>query len=515
MTNSIILLCNRLGVDKRLESLFIATLTLFMLTSPCQANDIDMQQLQHLLELSDQMASESSHTPTHSNPHTHIILPSSPPPTRVLIDVRSNHSDGKHDMTTLITLAEKRGIESMAFTEHDRFSIRFGIDPVPQFLGYAQQHPSLYTTGLQDFFTELHLQRQQHPEIQLFGGTESIPGYHWSGIPFQDLTLHDAERHIITLGIESPAQVEALSSYDLRYGLGNRSISIAFWCASIFILVIFFLIRGNRGIALLLIASLTAFMATWLMKPKVDADVAFIQSAQQQGLFTIWAHPGTLSGVRPGPMGVQLDTPPYSRRVFKEPTADAFAAVYGDTDLNTLPSGLWDRYLLDYLHGYHAKPIWATAAGDYHEEGMANEYLGNFVMDVWSKSSKPASVLEALQAGHMVAWGMGKQSNIATRALFLKDAKGQMLQVGDEASVESPVQLVVALQEHTNTPSSVQSVQGSWIVDGHIVQHVNLQVGSPEASSLTLPLEKGEHVIRFQISQGVRMVANPFLVHVK
>ncbi|MDQ6953807.1 MAG: hypothetical protein Q9M15_09785 [Mariprofundaceae bacterium] len=470
-------------------SRYFFVLMLFFLPVSTWANDVDMKHLNPLLD--------------------GIMKPH-----RVLIDIRSKHSDGEHDMSTLIALAEKRGVESMAFTEHDRFSIRFGIDPIPQWLGYSQQHPSLYTTGLMAFFDDLKKQRLQHPEIQLFGGTESIPGYDWTGIPFQNLVLHNVERHMISLGIEKPEQVKGLTSYDLSYGLGDRTISLSFWCALMFISVMFFLLKRKRGMALLMVASMTAFLATWLMKPKVDIDAAWIESAKNQSLFTIWTHPGTLSGVRSGPLGVQLDTPPYSQRVFEEPTADAFAAVYGDTDLNTLAGGLWDRYLMDYMHGYHAKPIWAVAAGDFHAEGQSGEYLGNFPMDVWSEDAKPVHVLEALQAGHMVAWGMGQHDNIAVKVLFLKDSAGHILQVGDEGWVKSPVQVVVALQEHIKRPSLVQRLQGQWIVDGHTVEKVGLRVDA-KPTVVSLPLEKGVHVIRFQIKQGVRLVANPFLVHVE
>ncbi|MDQ6974881.1 MAG: hypothetical protein Q9M10_08335, partial [Mariprofundaceae bacterium] len=173
------------------------------------ASDVDMQQLNQLLQLSNALSEEQVlKTVKHDDsPQQDVLLPNSAPPHRVLIDIRSTHSDGEHDMPTLIALAEKRGIESMAFTEHDRFSIRFGIDPMPQWLGYSQQHPSLYTTGLRPFFDDLQAQRRQHPEIQLFAGTESIPGYHWTGIPFQNFALHNIERHMIALGIETPQQV--------------------------------------------------------------------------------------------------------------------------------------------------------------------------------------------------------------------------------------------------------------------------------------------------------------------
>lgn len=478
------------------------------------ASDVDMVRLQQLLQASEQLELAETQN-TDVSEQKKLSLQNINTPKRVLIDVRSDHSDGKHDMGMLIELAKKRGIDTLVFTEHDRYSIRFGIDPIPNILGYAMQHPSLYVTGLDYFFSDLNRQRAQHPDIQLFAGTESTPGYTWSGIPFKNLSLHNAERHLITLGIEKPEQVEGLSSYDLRHAYGDRAISLAFWCALIFILIIIFMRRRKRPIALLLMASFIAFLTSWLMKPAIDPDEDFINTAHEQGLFVIWTHPGTLSGVREGPMGIHLDTPPYNKRVFEEPTADAFAAVYGDTDQNTVAGGLWDRYMMDYMRGYHNKPLWAVAAGDYHEEGMANEYLGNFPMDVWSDTAKPNDVLAAMRQGHMVAWGMGKKEDIAIQALYLEDANGLRLLPGDEASVRPPLYVVAALTNAVPDAKEQEAVKGEWIVDGSIVKTTLLQVNAKQVQMVPFPMTKGAHVIRLQIKQGLRMVANPFLVHVK
>lgn len=478
------------------------------------ASDIDMLHLQQLLKASEQQElTDMQKGPAPASKTLslqHVMTPK-----RVLIDVRSDHSDGKHDMAMLIDLAKKRGIDSLAFTEHDRYSIRFGIDPMPNILGYSMQHPSLYVTGLDYFFSDLNHQRAQHPDIQLFAGTESTPGYTWSGIPFKNLSLHNAERHLITLGIENPEQVKGLSSYDLRHADGHRAISLAFWCGLIFVLIFIFMRRRKRSIALLLMASFIAFLTSWLMKPTIDPDVDFIDTAHEQGLFVIWTHPGTLSGVRKGPMGVQLDTPPYNKRVFQDPTADAFAAVYGDTDQNTVAGGLWDRYMMDYMRGYHNKPIWAVAAGDYHEEGMANEYLGNFPMDVWSSTAKPNDVLAAMRQGHMVAWGMTKKKNIAIKALYLEDANGLRLLPGDEAHVRPPLHVVAALTDAVQGSKEHETFQAEWIIDGSIVKTALLKVNAYQTHIIPLQVSKGAHVIRLQIKQGLRMVANPFLVHVE
>ena len=442
-------------------------------------------------------------------------------PVRVLIDVRSDHSDGAHDFKTLVGLAKARHIQALAFTEHDRYSIRFGLDPVPHIFGYSQEHPSLYETGLEKFFSDLNTIQKQS-DLTLFSGTESTPGYYWQGIPFKNLSLHEAERHIITLGAKTPEQVEGLTSYDLRHGYGNKELSLMFWCLFIFSFIFILFRKRKRGIALLLAGSFIAFITTWLMKADINPDEDFINSAHEQGLIAIWTHPGTLSGARDGPMGVFLNTPPYNEVVFQSSKADAFAAVYGDTDKNTIPSGLWDQYMMDYMAGYRPKPIWAVAAGDYHEEGHANEYLGNFPMDVWAKSAQEDDILLALKKGRMVAWHMRKQQNIAVKALYMdytdptSGAKERLL-AGGEAAVTKDVRVVVALRE-LGSPQEFHNLKGQWIVDGKVVAHVSLSTDESIpvfASTLNLPI--GRHVIRFQIpaQQGIRLEANPFLVQVR
>lgn len=439
-------------------------------------------------------------------------------PLRVLIDVRSNHSDGAHDFGTLIQLAEKRGVDVLAFTEHDRYSVRLGIEPVSQMLGYSMEHPSLYITGVDAFFDDLALQRQRHPEMLLMAGTESTPGYTWSGIPFKDLSLHNAERHIIALGVERASQVEALPSFDLRHIHGPFELSMAVWWLLVGGVLVWLLRRRKRAVALLLFASFIAFLASWLGRSAVDADADFIARAYEQGLFTIWAHPGTLSGTRPGPMGVLLDTPPYSERVFREPTADAFAAVYGDTDRNTVPGGLWDRYLSDYMMGLRGKPIWAVSSGDYHEEGQSGEYLGNFPMDVWADARTPQAVLAGLHAGHVVAWRAGRGKNYRVNSLSLQDDKGTHLLPGDESLVSGDVVIrleigsvpLAAGQVSPDKPFRVR-----FILDGRVARVVTMRLGAPLEQGLHLA--PGAHVLRLDIPhQWIGgMIANPFLLRVR
>jgi len=438
-------------------------------------------------------------------------------PLRVLIDVRSNHSDGAHDFNTLADMAEKRGIDVLAFTEHDRFSILLGVEPVAKILGYQMQHPSLYVTGVEEFFDDLAVLREKRPDMLFMAATESTPGYDWHGIPFRDLTLHNPERHIIALGLERAAQVQALPSFDLRHAHGPLALSMVFWFLLVGGMLIVLIRRRKRVVAMLLFASFIAFLATWLVKDTVDADADFIRVAEQQGLFTIWAHPGTLSGTRAGPMGVQLDTPPYSERVFREPTANAFAAIYGDTNTYINPGDLWDRYMADYMMGLHAAPIWAVASGDYHEEGQSGEYLGNYPMDVWADERSSASLLKALHSGHMVAWRASKGGNFRVARLDLRDASGKKLLPGDEALVSSELMLSFLVQElpvSGRAGLAGKPVRARLIVDGEVLKNVQMRLG--QLLRLRLHLTPGAHVLRVDVpNQWLGgMIANPFLLRV-
>ncbi|HXH73036.1 MAG TPA: hypothetical protein VNI58_09515 [Mariprofundaceae bacterium] len=460
------------------------------------------------------MGDETAMAPTTAVPE--ISQPFAPP-LRMVMDIRSVHSDGRHDLEALAAMAEARGIGVLGVNDHDRFTIRLGVDPIPQMLGYSRQQPSLYESGVESFLTDIVRLRQRHPELLVLAGTESTPGYHWSGIPFRDLTLHDAERHIITLGAETPQQIESLPSFDLRNIHGSRELSLAFWFVVALLLLI--VLRRHGRLATVLVAAVVVLAVIALLRKPADADAEFLKVATDEGLFTAWAHPGTLSGQRPGPMGVQLDTPPYSARVFSQPTAEAFAAVYGDTDSNTEPGARWDRYLLDYLHGRQPAPVWGIAAGDFHVQGEANEYLGNYPMDVWATAKTAAAVLQALRDGRCVAWGMPQARNIRVAELYLKPVSGApLLPGGSVATITSPIELVARLAEQDTGLQPAEQpalLKGEWVVDGKVASSVELPVNG-EAVRLPLDLAPGVHAVRLHIPMqaGIRMEANPFLVRV-
>ena len=443
-----------------------------------------------------------------------------PRPMRVVIDIRSNHSDGKHSFADLKAMAAARGIEAVAFTEHDRTAVRFGIDPVAWLLGYTYERPSLYTTGVEKFVRDLQQFREQNRQMVFLGGTESIPGYYWTGMPLQDnFVLHDSDKHMITLGVERAEQVKALPSYHLKHMHSNFKLSVTFWCVAIFALLLFLLIKRQRGVALLVFASFVAFMATWLMQVRheANADQDFITTARKQKLFVIWTHPGTNTGTRTESLGVKVKTEPYSNEVFDGPYADAFTAIYGDTDRNTSVGGRWDRYLADYLRGEKKKPLWAVSAGDFHYQGGFDTYLGDYPMDVWVRERSPAGVLMALQGGHNANWMQMNGTNIAFRTLAVADAEGHVALPGGSLRGAGPFFLVAALRPvRVKGGAAHLTLAAQVVADGMVIDTPTLPVAAGKVVVRKLELEVGDHAVRLRVpTQGnIRMEANPFFIRV-
>jgi len=440
-------------------------------------------------------------------------------PMRVVIDVRSTHSDGKHSFEELRKMAAARSVDALAFTEHDRTAVRYGIDPVSSVLGYSYERPSLYTTGVDRFIKDLDTFRAQNPQMVFLAGTESTPGYYWTGMPFQDdFVLHDSDKHIIALGVDKAEQVKALPSYHLTHMHSNFKLSIVFWCVVIFSLMIFLLYRRQRSVALLLFASFVVFMATWLMQMRneVDADRDFLAVAKQQHLFTVWAHPGTQSGARTETLGVKVETATYSDTVFDGPYADAFAALYGDSDHNTNVGGPWDRYLTKYVRGEKKKPLWAVSAGDFHYQGGFDTFLGDYPMDVWVRERTPASILMALQGGHNANWKQMEGRNIAFRTLAVADADGNVALPGESLHGTGPYFLVMAVHWLRDSTSNASSLMAQIVADGMVLDSPSIGVGRGKVMVRKLILSPGDHVVRLRIpdQNGIRMEANPFFIRV-
>jgi hypothetical protein len=334
-----------------------------------------------------------------------------------LIDTRTTHSDGDMSVEELATLARSREFEVLFVTDHDRLAMAYGVPPFHNVLRLRKELNSINTSGAQAYIDAIGQAQQKFKDLILIPGSESVPYYYWKGSYFtKDLTAHDHEKRILTLGLENAADYKNLPI--VHNGFSTRYVKQAlpgalFFVGSLFLGLYLLIEKGTIRIVagILVVFSLLAILNTMPLRSSPytpymgNQGIApyqhFIDHVNQAGGLTFWNYPETRSGVRPyGP--IHVNTPPYPDVLEQARGYTGFAAIYGDNITITKPGHEWDQVLLAYCQGKRARPAWGIATADYHSENDG-EKLGNFPTVFLVRKKTKAEVLSAMRAGRMYA----------------------------------------------------------------------------------------------------------------
>jgi hypothetical protein len=260
--------------------------------------------------------------------------------------------------------------------------------------------------------------RRAYPEMIIIPGTESTPFYYWTGNLFTgDLTANDHERRILTVGLERPGDYKNLPVLHNSVRVTELRTAIpalaAFGAALLIGFYFLFQRRLWRIFGALLVLVGAGFIANVLLTRPTPFDAyhgkqgaapyqLFIDSVNRMGGLTFWNYPETHSGVRSlGPITVK--TLPYPEMLLETKNYTGFAALYGDAITVTEPGNVWDVALKEYCRGFRERPPWGIATADFHREGLAGQYLGDFQTVLLLSERTLAAVLTALRNGKMYA----------------------------------------------------------------------------------------------------------------
>lgn len=335
-----------------------------------------------------------------------------------LLDLRTTFSDGAYDPETLVQMAIEKGFRVIFLNDHDRLVMEYGLPPFRNIIKKKQELNSINKSGAVKYLRTIESLRKMHPDVIIIPGTESTPFYYWTGSLFAgNLTAHDPERRILTIGLEKPGDYETLPIlHNHLSGTYLRATVPALLAFGISLLIsIYFLF--NRGWwritgVVLIILNAGFFINTVFAHPSpFDAYHGkqgmapyqlFIDAVSKKGGLTFWNYPETRSGVRTlGP--IQVKTLPYPGVLLESNNYTGFAALYGETITITEPGNIWDVALREYCQGYRARPPWGIATADYHKEGGNGQHLGDFQTVLWLAGKSSQSVLTAMKNGRMYA----------------------------------------------------------------------------------------------------------------
>jgi len=399
-----------------------------------------------------------------------------------LIDTRTTHSDGALSVEELAELARTRGFDVLFVTDHDRLAMAYGVPPFRNVFRYRKDLNSINVSGAQAYIDAINQTREKFKDLIIIPGSESVPYYYWTGTYFdKDLTAHDHEKRILTIGLENAEDYASLPV--VHNGFSTRYIKQAlpgmfFFLGSLFLGLYLLTESGKMRIAavLIVVVSLVAILNTAPLgsspySPYMgDQGIApyqlFIDHVNQSGGLTFWNYPETQSGVRPyGP--IQLSTPPYPYFLKQAVGYTGFAAIYGDNITVTKPGHEWDQVLMAYCRGERAKPVWGISTADYHSEEEPGEKLGNFPTVFLVRQRTKQAVLDAMRSGRMYAVrGPYPQRLMLEEFTICANSCKENASSGQEIELRQPARIRVrlALKEPETKKVSIRLIQAGKLL---------------------------------------------------
>ena len=335
-----------------------------------------------------------------------------------LIDLRTTFSDGEMDLESLVELAKRRGFSVLIINDHDRLAMEYGLFPFRNILRKRVELNAINKRSAEEYLNDIKNVQRRHPDIIIIPGSESAPFYYWTGSYFdKNLTAHNHERRILTIGLQQPDDYKGLPI--LHNGFSAKYLRSALPSILPFIVAIiigFILLKGEgiyRGLGIvicslsvLFIIDSNPFRSSPFDQYHGDQGIAphqmLIDYVDSRGGLTFWNYPETRSGTRKiGP--IFLDTPPYPEVLQQSKNYTGFSVLYGDRITATEPGNIWDRVLMEHCKGERDRPVWGISTADFHKEGGAGEKLGNFPTVFLVRKKTKEDILNAMREGRIYA----------------------------------------------------------------------------------------------------------------
>ena len=165
---------------------------------------------------------------------------------RAAVHVHSTMSTGSLSLESLARRAEEQQLDVLILSENFTLRYDYGLPPLEGFLKYHASFPSVMEYGVRRFLDEVRAVQRRHPNLIIIPGVEVAPHYYWTGSLLQgDLTMHNAQRNLLVIGLERAEDYEQLPSRGNSFSFvwGRQSVV--------------------NGLPLLLLA-----LAVWLWKPQ-------------------------------------------------------------------------------------------------------------------------------------------------------------------------------------------------------------------------------------------------------
>jgi hypothetical protein len=413
-----------------------------------------------------------------------------------LMAVRTTFSDGAYEMTDLAKMAREKGFGVLVINDHDCMAMEYGVPPLRNLTKKKVDLNSINKYGATRYLASIEDAARNNPGIIIVPGSLSAPFYYWTGRVFgDDVTAHNHERRILTVGLQNPGDYENLPI--LHNGSSAKYLSMA--KLEIFISVVAFaaatvlIVWGGfyrvigaviAVLSLVFLINSNPFRTSPFDPYHGDQGIApyqlLIDDVSAKGGLTFWDDLETKSGVRRvGPINIRKEPHP---QVLQESAGyTGFAALCGDSITITEPGNLWDTILVEYCKGYRNRPTWGIAVSNDNKEGGAGEQLGNFQTVFLLKDKTAKGVMEALRTGKMYAYRGSYPQSVRLNEFSVSSPGSETKALsGDEIVLkENPrIRIALASAQAAAVPVKVRLIRSGEVVkikEGPLPMEINYE----------------------------------------
>lgn len=458
-------------------------------------------------------------------------------PLLATMHVHSTASTGDMTVEALAVRAEQLGLDVLMLT--DNFSLRYeyGLWPLPGLLKQRVNFPSVLEYGIERYLDEVAAAQRRHPKLIIVPGVEVAPYYYWTGSLFgRTLTMHDAQRNLLVLGLNNPDDYRSLPAS------GNHSSYQFDWRGSINAAPILLLLPAiwlwkpfrsggwrqsiRRTAACILVVLVISLIANaWPLSQPAFSSYddrlgyrpyqALIDDVKAKGGLAFWSmtEARDFHEYAAGPWGlVTVKTEPHPESLLMTTGYTGFGGLYQDGRRIIKPGELWDQ-LLQVPMADHRRSPWLIGELAFHRLSDAGKDLDRLVMGLWVQERTAAGVLEALRFGHAYAVGEGgrhvqlrlDEFRVTCQAGAKSAGMGDWL---DSAGARDlTVRLSVTARDHGHHPVTVRVIRSGQVV----VQLAGETPFHADWSDTTVPADERMYY-RVEISGSGELLSNPIFV---
>lgn len=461
---------------------------------------------------------------------------------RAAMHVHSTMSTGSLSLESLARRAEEQQLDVLILSENLTLRYDYGLQPFEGILKYQVTFPSVMEYGIRRFLDEVHAVQRRHPNLIIIPGVEVAPHYYWTGsLLHGDLTMHNAQRNLLVIGLEKVEDYEHLPSRGNSYSFvwGWQSVINGLPLLLLAPAILLWTSRGSSGsdrsgpatrrrlvLPIFLVMTSGALMVNaWPMKmPAYSAydDTAgyrpyqtLIDTAVERGALVFWSMTEARDFSRHsfGPLGtVTIKTEPHSEALILTRGYTGFGGLYQDARRAIAPGGVWDQLL--NARPAHDQDMFPTLMGEvaFHGTADAGKDLDRVYTIVQASDRTASGIMAALKTGRSYAVARGDQNVLLQLDEFRVVNRGQSAGIGETlnggTSGDLVVRVGVSAIDGRSYAAKLRVIRSGRVIkqiEGQTpfqIEHVDLE--APRGGGLNYRVEV--------VGQGGELLTNPIYV---